>query len=79
MSTCPGASPPRGDLAQSCVMGLFARDKEQERYYLLPGMGGRAMQRKRKLMLFWGLAVGLSISLGLAAMIYFLHRQGSGL
>jgi hypothetical protein len=60
-------------------MGLFSRDKEQERYYLLPGMGGRAMQRKRKLMLVWGVAVGLAISLGLAAAIYLIHRQGSGL
>jgi hypothetical protein len=60
-------------------MGLFSQDKEQERYYLLPGMGGRALQRKRKLMLYWGVAVGLAISLSLAALIFFMHRQESGL
>jgi uncharacterized protein involved in exopolysaccharide biosynthesis len=60
-------------------MGLFSRDKEQERYYLLPGMGGRAAHRKRKAMLVWGVVVGLAISCGVAAVIYLMHRQNSGL
>jgi len=60
-------------------MGLFSSDKEPERFYLLPGMGGRALERKRKLMLWWGIAVGLAISFGLAGLIYFLNQQGTGL
>ena len=60
-------------------MGLFSRDKEQERYYLLPGMGGRAMQRKQRMMLLWGLGVGLFISLLLAGIIYWLNRPAPNL
>jgi len=60
-------------------MGLFSSDKEPERFYLLPGMGGRALERKRKLMLWWGIAVGLAISFGLAGLIYFLNQHGTGL
>jgi len=60
-------------------MGLFSPDKEPERFYLLPGMGGRALERKRKLMLWWGIAVGLAISFGLAGLMYLLNRQGTGL
>jgi hypothetical protein len=60
-------------------MGLFSSGKEPERFYLLPGMGGRALERKRRLMLWWGIAVGLAISFGLAGLMYFLNRQGTGL
>lgn len=49
--------------------------KERERYYLLPGMGGRAMRRKRKLMLQWGIAAGLAVSAIVAALLYYLHTS----
>ena len=48
--------------------------KEPERFYLLPGMGGRAYRRKQKLILKSSLAVGLLISLLIAIVIYFLNR-----
>jgi len=53
-------------------MGLFSRDKERERYYLLPGMGGRALQRKQKKSLMWALLVGLVVSVAFAGAIYWL-------
>jgi hypothetical protein len=53
-------------------MGLFSRDKERDRYYLLPGMGGRALQRKQKRALIWALLVGLAVSAAFAGMMYWL-------
>lgn len=52
-------------------MGWFSRDKERDRYYLLPGMGKRALRRKRRTSLAWALAVGLLVSAALAAAIYW--------
>jgi hypothetical protein len=54
-------------------MNWFSRDKERERYYLLPGQGARSMQRKRKLMLRWAVAVGLLVSLGLALLFFWIN------
>jgi hypothetical protein len=54
-------------------MRWLQQDKEPERYYLLPGMGGQALHRKRMLMLWWSLAVGLFISTALALVIYWLN------
>lgn len=54
----------------------FPRNKERERYYLLPGMGGRSLRRKRKMMLTWAIIVGLLTSGLLAALIYLMNRVG---
>jgi len=51
------------------------REKEPERYYLLPGMGGRAARRKQMMMLKAGLAVGLVIAIILALFLYFLQNR----
>lgn len=56
-------------------MGLFSRDRERQRYYLLPGMGKRALRRKRMLMLGWGLGVGLLLSVALAAVLIWMHQR----
>jgi hypothetical protein len=50
----------------------LARDKERERFYLLPGMGGRALRRKRKVILQWSIAAGLLVSLLVAGLLYWL-------
>jgi hypothetical protein len=50
-------------------------EKERERFYLLPGMGGRAYRRKQKVILSYSLAVGLLISLAIAVALYFLNRS----
>ena len=50
----------------------FERDKERERFYLLPGMGGRARRRKELRYLLWSLAVALIASAVMAAILYFI-------
>jgi hypothetical protein len=53
-------------------MSWFRRDKAHQRYYLLPGMGGRALHRKHMMMLRWSIAVGLVFSALVAMVIYWL-------
>jgi len=55
-------------------MFWFARDKERDRFYLLPGMGGRALRRKRRLILQWSIAAGLFVSILVAGLLCWLHR-----
>jgi hypothetical protein len=52
----------------------FERNRERERFYLLPGMGGRAARRKHFWMLQWGIFTGLAVSAALAALLYFAHQ-----
>ena len=56
-------------------MAFLSRDSEKERYYLLPGMGGRAFRRKQQIALVWAIAIGLVVSGVLAGLMYLL---GSG-
>ena len=56
-------------------MGWFARDKERDRFYLLPGMGGRALRRKQKVILQWAVLAGLLVSGLVAAILYLMARQ----
>lgn len=50
------------------------RGKEPERYYLLPGMGGRALRRKRKVILQWSITAGVLVSAVLASLLYWMGR-----
>ena len=50
-------------------------DKEKERFYLLPGMGGRAYRRKQKFILQASIVVGLLVSLAFALVVYFMHQS----
>jgi len=72
--------PPSGQKTKEAnfKMGMFSKDKEQERYYLLPGMGGRASQRKQRIALIWALLVGLVVSVAFAAAVYWLSTQKTG-
>ena len=54
---------------------MAARNKERERFYLLPGMGGRALRRKRKIMLQWSIVAGLLVSAIVASLLYFLYER----
>jgi hypothetical protein len=56
-------------------MAFFDDKKEKERFYLLPGMGGRALRRKHKRILGWALLAGLAVSLALASLLYFIHSN----
>lgn len=52
-----------------------AKDKERHRFYLLPGMGGRALKRKHKTILRWTIVAGLLVSAVVALMLYFMNRM----
>lgn len=56
-------------------MGLFARDKEKERFYLLPGMGGRNLRRKQRIILQWSIVAGLFVSAVLACLLYLISSR----
>jgi hypothetical protein len=49
-------------------------ERERNRFYLLPGMGGRAYRRKQKFILKSSVAVGLLISALIAVALYLLNR-----
>ena len=49
--------------------------KEHERYYLLPGQGGRAYRRKQVHILKWSVIAGLIVSAVLSVIMYLLNRQ----
>jgi hypothetical protein len=53
-------------------MRWFANDKEKNRFYLLPGMGGKALRRKRKKVFRWSIAVGLFASALVAGLLYWM-------
>jgi hypothetical protein len=57
-------------------MQLFrqAANQEKERFYLLPGMGGRNYRRKQKVILKASLAVGILVSAVFAIIMYFVSR-----
>jgi hypothetical protein len=53
-------------------MRWFARNKERERFYLLPGQGGRALRRKRRVFFWWSILAGLVVSAFLAGLLYLI-------
>jgi hypothetical protein len=48
---------------------------ERERFYLLPGMGGRALRRKRKVIMQWSIVAGLFVSAIVAGLLYVLYQK----
>lgn len=56
-------------------MAWFARDKERERFYLLPGMGGKNLHRKRKKILAWAIVAGLVVSALFAGLLYVISTR----
>jgi hypothetical protein len=52
----------------------FKRNKETERFYLLPGQGGEAYRRKQKFILTWAIIVGLAVAAILGVLMYFLDK-----
>ena len=56
-------------------MRWLKRDKERERFYLLPGMGGRARRRKEMRFLRWSIAAGLLVSAVVAVILYLISRS----
>jgi len=56
------------------MFGIGKR-KERERFYLLPGMGGRALRRKRRVFFWWAVAAGLFVSAIVGCLLYWLSRR----
>jgi hypothetical protein len=50
------------------------KDKEKERFYLLPGQGGRARRRKEWFIMKWSLFAALVVAGILGALLYWLNR-----
>jgi len=48
------------------------KDKERERFYLLPGMGGRAYRRKRKVIFWWSVIAGILVSALFGVLLYWM-------
>jgi len=57
------------------AMPWLERNKERDRFYLLPGMGGRGLRRKRRIILVWSIVAGLLASALLAAILYLMSSQ----
>jgi hypothetical protein len=57
-------------------MSADDKEKDRERFYLLPGMGGRAFRRKRRIIIQWSIAIGLLVSALLALVLYLANRPG---
>ncbi|HXE42827.1 MAG TPA: hypothetical protein VN516_07365 [Candidatus Baltobacteraceae bacterium] len=53
------------------------RDKERERFYLLPGQGGRAYRRKQIRIVAWSLFAALLVAAIMAAVMYFMNRTST--
>ena len=51
------------------------RNKDENRYYLLPGMG-RANKRKRAVFFRWALVVGVFVSTLIGLFLYYSNRVG---
>jgi hypothetical protein len=46
------------------------KDKPRERFYLLPGQGGRSYRRKQKVFICWAVAVAVSFGVVLAVIMW---------
>jgi len=51
------------------------RAKDTERYYLLPGQGGRAYRRKQKLIIIWSIVAALTFAAIMAVVMYFMDKS----
>lgn len=49
-------------------------NKERRRFYLLPGMGGRALRRKQRKFLTWSIVASLIFSALMALIMYWFNR-----
>lgn len=49
-------------------------EKEHSRFYLLPGMGGRPLRRKRRIIFWSSIIAGLIVSMIFGALLYLLDR-----
>jgi hypothetical protein len=55
---------------------LVSGEKHRKRSYLLPGAGGRAYRRKKKLILKCSILIGLGVAVIMATVLYWINRLG---
>jgi hypothetical protein len=55
-------------------MQSLGREKEPERFYLLPGQGGSAARRKQRFILMWAIVFGIIASAAFAGVLYLLNN-----
>ena len=53
------------------MLGI-TKDRERERYYLLPGQGGKSARRKHRRILLWSIVFGLFASGAVAGILYLI-------
>ncbi len=58
----------------SC-MSWFKKNKEERRYYLFPGQGGRSLRRKRRMMFWASITIGGLVSGVLALLIWWFNQR----
>ena len=51
------------------------KSKEAERYYLLPGQGGRAYRRKQIIILAWSAVAALIVAALFAGVLYLVNHS----
>jgi len=51
------------------------KEKSRERFYLLPGQGGRSYYRKQRTLIAWAVIVAVLGGVFLAAAMWWLSRQ----
>ena len=51
------------------------KDNDKNRFYLLPGMGGRMYRQKQKFILKWSIIAALAVAVILAAVMYLINRS----
>jgi hypothetical protein len=63
--------------ASSCDTGMFFRkpDREKDRFYLLPGQGGRSFRRKNRAFLIASILAALVVSALLALGMYYANKR----
>jgi hypothetical protein len=64
----------RGKVVHHMIWFRNKRNKEAERFYLLPGQGGQAFRRKQRFLLKWSIVVGLLVAAVMGALMYFLNK-----
>lgn len=50
------------------------RSEEKERYYLLPGQGGKLYQKKQRQIIIWSICAAIFISSIIVAIMFFTDR-----
>ncbi|MGO8765947.1 MAG: hypothetical protein ACLQSR_12550 [Limisphaerales bacterium] len=55
-------------------MGRKKKHKDPERFYLLPGQGGKLYRKKQRWIIFWSLVAAGLVAGIIGTMMYFIDR-----